>query len=472
MNVTFTGPSGKSFRIPGFYDGDGQGGENGHLWKVRFSADEPGRWKYITESSDHHLEKKSGQFVITDVPADAKGFWKWGRLEAVGTPENEIRYLKFRDGPYWLKAGCDDPENFLGHYQNFNTLAKRKAAVDYLADAGINSLYIMLHNIDGDDKDVWPWLGNSLKEAKANGGKDARFDIVKLREWRELFAHMQMRGVVPYLILDDDGAWKGYDHDRYYREIIARFGDLPAVVFNLGEEHNENYPLREGLVLAKRFKERDPYQHPLGIHNVNRANDGYIDSPDVDLTSIQTGQPGRPSAVKYAIEHNQIAVDWIARCRSRGRRVLMVNFDEGRPEYDRRAWWSAYLGGGVWEAHVTGPYDRPYSTWATTWKELGGTRAFMESLPFFEMDPHNDLVTSGGAFCLAKPGTAYAVYLPQGGRFSIRLAGGRRYTAGWWNPANGQDGTFQGEQSLPGGSHTFKAPAAGDWAIRILADTH
>ena len=470
LDATFTGPRGKSYRVPGFYAGDGQGGENGHLWKVRFSADEVGTWKYVTKSSDSRLDKHSGQFAVTDVPADAQGFWKWGRLEAVGTPENKIRYLKFRDGPYWLKAGCDDPENFLGHYENYNTLAKRKAAVDYLAEAGINSLYIMLHNIDGDDKDVWPWLGKTPKEAKANGGKNARFDIAKLREWRELFEHMQSRGVVPYLILEDDSAWKGYDHDRYYREIIARFGDLPAVVFNLGEEHNENYTLREGLALAKRFKELDPYKHPLGIHNVNRPSDAYIDSPDVDLTSIQTGQPGRPSAVKYAVEHNQIAVDWIARCKARGRRVLVVNFDEGRPEYDRRAWWSAYMGGGVWEAHVTEPYDRPYSAWATTWKELGGARAFMESLPFAEMQPHNDLITNGQAFCLAQPGKAYAVYLPQGGSFSIRLAEGKNYTAAWWNPANGKNGDFEKEHAVAGGHHTFQAPTAGDWGVRILAD--
>ncbi len=82
----------------------------------------------MTESSDSRLDGKIGHFVVTDVPDHAQGFWKWGRLEHTGTPENGIRYLKFRDGPYWLKAGCDDPENFLGDYRNFDTPAKRKAA--------------------------------------------------------------------------------------------------------------------------------------------------------------------------------------------------------------------------------------------------------------------------------------------------------------------------------------------------------
>jgi len=406
---------------------------------------------------------------VTEIPNDATGFWKWGRLEHTGTPENGIRYLKFRDGPFWLKAGCDDPENFLGNARNFRTPAERRTAVDYLAQHGINSLYVMTHNIDGDDKDVWPWLGDSPVSAKVNARNDVRFDVARLREWRELFESMQTRGVVPYLILEDDSAWKQYNHERYYREMIARFGDLPAVVFNLGEEHNENYSLQQGLEFARRFKELDPYRHPLGIHNINRANDAYIDSNDVDLTSIQTGQPGRAGSEKYALEHNEIAVDWIDRCRSRGRRILMVNFDEGRPELDRRAWWSAYLGGGVWEAHVLEPYDRPYSAWETTWRELGGARAFIESLPFHEMSPRNDLVTAGRAFCLAKPREAYALYLPGGGTIAVELSPDVSYQCSWWNPSNGKDGRFAAERPVQGGRRSFTAPGKGDWALRILA---
>lgn len=468
LDVVFTGPNGKRYRVPGFYDGDGEGGFNGNVWKVRFSADQTGRWSIRTVSENGMLDGHIGQFTVVPLHAQVEGFWSWGRLEYIGTPENEIRYLKFRDGPFWLKAGCDDPENFLGNYSNFDTMSKRKAAIDYLAGHGINSLYIMTHNIDGDDKDVWPWLGKNSEAAKANGAGNVRFDIAKLERWRELFDYMQTRGVVPYLILEDDSAWTGYDRERYHREVIARFGYLPALIVNLGEEHNENYQLSDGLKMAARWKALDAYEHPLAIHNINRATDAYIDSPDLDLTAIQTGQPGRPSAVRYAMEHNQIAVDWIERCRSLGRRVLVINFDEGRPEYDRRAWWSAYMGGGVWEAHVTAPYDRPYSGWETTWAELGGARAFMESLPFYEMEPRNDLVNAGSAFCLAKPGEAYALYLPEGGRITVRLTSSSKYEVAWWNPGNNRDGTFAFQEAVLGGDQEFEAPSNGDWALRIF----
>ncbi len=468
FDVEFTSPNGVQYDVPGFYDGNGKGGLDGDVWKIRFTADELGAWKFKTKSDTNKLDGKTGHFVVIKRRGTARGFWKWGRLESVGTAKNRIRYLKFRDGPYWLKAGCDDPENFLGHYRNFNTLAKRKAAIDYLADRGVNSCYIMTQNIDGDDKDVWPWLGKTQQKAKSNGAKNARFDVAKLEQWRQLFEHMQTRGVVPYLVLEDDSAWSGYDHDRYYREIIARFGYLPALLFNCGEEHNENYRLAQALGFMRRLKQIDPYNHPCGIHNVNQPDNDYVDADCVDFTSIQTGSPGTRSGLQNALEHNRMAIDWIDRCIQRKRRVLVVNFDEARPEQDRRCWWSVYLGGGVWEAHVLPPYDRPFSAWEPVWRQLGGARAFMESLPFWKMTPHNELVRKGQAFCLANPGHDYAFYLPTGGHVTVRLAPGIKYDVAWWNPANGKDARFEGQQTIRGGLQQLTAPGDHDWALRIV----
>ena len=459
-DAAFTSPSGRQATVPGFYDGDGKGGLDGSAWKVRFSADEVGEWTFVSKSVHEPLDGHRGSFTVTAVPEDAQGFWRWGRLETVGTPDSGVRYLKFRDGPYWLKAGCDDPENFLGRCRNYDTPGKRRAAVDYLAGKGINSLYLMTHNIDGDGKDVWPWLGKTASEAKANAGTGARCDIATLEEWRDLFEHMQTRGVVPYLVLEDDSAWAKYDHARYYREMIARFGYLPALLFNFNEEYNENYRLDAALAHMKHLRDNDPYRHPRGIHNVNSPTNEYIDAPQVDFTAIQT-KGSDP------LDHNRLAIQWIERCKARKQRILMVGFDEGRPEEDRRAWWAAYLGGGVWEAHVRPPYDRPVSAWDAVWTQLGGTRAFMESLPFWEMEPSNALVKAGKAFCLAKPGHAYVLYLPEGGEVTVELSAGGEYEVAWWNPANGRTGRSQDEGRVAGGPQRFLAPGKGDWALRI-----
>jgi len=468
LDVVFTSPSGEQYDVPGFYNGNGRGSLDGDRWEVRFSADELGRWTFRTRSNEAMLDGKSGYLTVMGVPERARGFWKWGRLEYTGTAENQIRYLKFRDGPYWLKAGCDDPENFLGHYRNYDTLAKRKAAIDYLAERGINCLYMMIHNIGGDDKDVWPWLGKTQEEAMANGGRDARFDPTKLEQSRELFEYMQDKGVVPYLILEDDSAWHGYDRGRYYREIIARFGYLPALLLNCGEEHNENYRLSQALEFMDQLRRIDPYDHPRGVHNVNLPNDDYVDADQVAFTSIQTGSPGTRTGLENALEHNRITIDWIDRCVERRRRVLVVNFDEARPEEDRHCWWSVYLGGGVWESHVREPYDRPLSAWEPVWTQLGGARKFMESVPFQRMQPHNGLVLRGHAFCLAESGQVYAFYLPTGGSIMVALTGGPVYEAAWWNPANGKDDDFQDKRTITGGQRSLTAPGDGDWVLRII----
>jgi len=469
VDVNFTSPRGKQFCVPGFYDGDGRGGMDGAVWRIRFSADELGRWTYASVSSHKKLDGQTGTFTVTDVPKDATGFWRTGRLEYTGTAKNKIRYLKFRDGSYWLKAGCDDPENFLGGYRNYNTPAKRKAAIDYLSERGVNSLYIMTHNIGGDDKDVWPWFGASQREAMSNGVGEVRFDVAKLDEWRVLFEYMQTKGVVPYLVLEDDSAWKRYDRGAYYREIIARFGYLPALAFNCGEEHNENYQLSQALDFMRQLSDLDPYEHPRGIHNVNSPNDAYVDAEEIDFTSIQTGSPGSRSGLKSALEHNGLTVDWIDRCVQRNRRVLVVNFDEARPEEDRRCWWSVYLGGGVWESHLLAPYDRPMSAWEPVWTQLGGAHAFMESLPFWEMEPHNELIVDGHAICLARPGQCYGLYLPVGGSITVSLPPGTTYDVAWWSPTNGREGKFQDRTHVSGGARQFTAPGSGDWALRIAA---
>ena len=58
--MDFSSPSGSRYRVPGFYDGNGKGGLNGNVWKVRFSADERGPWSFETASDNVMLDGKAG----------------------------------------------------------------------------------------------------------------------------------------------------------------------------------------------------------------------------------------------------------------------------------------------------------------------------------------------------------------------------------------------------------------------------
>lgn len=52
FGATFTGPDGRVYRVPGFWDG-------GQAWRVRFAPTVPGVWSYTTEAT----EEESRQFV-------------------------------------------------------------------------------------------------------------------------------------------------------------------------------------------------------------------------------------------------------------------------------------------------------------------------------------------------------------------------------------------------------------------------
>ena len=47
VTVSFLAPNGRTYRVPAFYDGDGRGGLNGSVWKVRFSPDDVGVWTFM-----------------------------------------------------------------------------------------------------------------------------------------------------------------------------------------------------------------------------------------------------------------------------------------------------------------------------------------------------------------------------------------------------------------------------------------
>ena len=114
LQVSFTSPSGKSFEVPGFYDG-------GSDWKVRFNPDESGTWGYkasfrqganvaidtnATAGSPTSFDGASGTFNISPRDPAAAGFLSQGLLEYANG-----HYLKFRDGSYDLKGGADSPES-------------------------------------------------------------------------------------------------------------------------------------------------------------------------------------------------------------------------------------------------------------------------------------------------------------------------------------------------------------------------
>lgn len=475
VNVTFKGPGG-AYVVPAFYDGDGKGGTIGNVWKVRFSADAAGSWSFRTSSSNASLNGYTGDFSVDDAPASACDLLRWGRLQHAGG-----HYLKFVDGGFWIKGGVDDPENVLGGGFGTGWDAK-KTAVDTLCSHGANSIYAIMNTISpGDSNDTWPWCGNTAADAKANS---SRYNIAKLMQWEDFFDYCESKGIVLHLVLDDDSAWHGYDHSLYYREMVARFGHHPAIIWNVGEEADENYSDREQISRASTVKKWDAFHHPVTVHrrSSSKSNWPFLGNSAFDLASMQVGagDDGFPSA---SLENmNAVCISNRKSSVSAGRPIPLM-FDEipavrsvsdsVRREMRSRVLYPIYLGGGQFELHYQDQYVQrgkvTLSALGPMLDDMKRAREFVESLPFDQMSPDNSLLSStNGNFCLAKPGLAYGLYLTSGGNISLDLSAVRgAYRVTWHNVTTGA--TSDGAVILGGGWRSLGAPTySGDVACSVV----
>ena len=465
VDVTFTGPGG-TFVVPAFYDGDGTGGLDGSVWRVRFAPNVAGTWSFSSASLEPLLDGQTGTFEVIEpggcssyVPGGLPDFSCVGRLDSVGQ-----HYLKFADGPYWLKGGEDDPEDFLatsvgakGTDPNAGFITK-EAAIDYLASKGVNSLYFMTHNIGGDGQNVWPWVGSTQGEAQAN---HEHFDIARLAQWEQLLAYIQSKGLVLHLVLEDDSGWTGFNRQMYYRELVARFGYLNAIYWNIGEEYNENYSSSQVKQWAQMIRDLDPYNHPITVHNQGSLSnwDPFVGDSRFDITSFQT----------LDSPQNSEAASWFQTVED-SVKTIPISFDEtgkidtGERSLARHIAWSVYMGGGNFEMHTSPLSD--YRDFEGHFEDMTRARAFIEGLPFWEMLPTNILITSGTGYVFSKSGEAYAVYLPTGGGIGLDLSSNSNTYAGlWFNPRDGSTQSIG--QVVGGGILSFTAPDGSDWVLSL-----
>lgn len=459
VQVTFTGPDGQRFVVPAFYDGDGAGGMDGNLWKARFSPNAAGPWRFSVASPEALLEGQSGAFEVAPAeecrpytPGGLPDFSCVGRLEHVGA-----RYLKFTNGPYWLKGGANEPEDFLAPEQNAG-FASKEQAIDFLAEKGVNSLYLLLHNVDGDDQNVWPWLGATALEARTN---HERFDLARLARWEQIFTDLQEKGIVLHLVLEDDSAWNGFDRALYYREMVARFGHHNGLIWNLAEEYNETYSPDQAKEFAQLLRRLDPYDHPITIHQAGllRNWEPFLGDANFDLTSLQTD----------ASPQNQNAAAWFGLVEKSGR-LIPLSFDEtgqfepGERDLVRHVLWSVYFGGANYELFTR--LESGYPAFADYLEDMQRARAFVERLPFWEMRPMNELLVRGKGYVFARPEDTYAVYLPQGGSLALDLSqASGSLQALWFDPRSGE--VTAAGAILGGEVRRFSAPGEGDWVLQL-----
>lgn len=531
LEVTFTNGNHR-YKVPGYFAVDGNAAEtsadSGNIWRVHFAPDTIGTWNYeasffigrniaVTDTADDMasippIHGKTGSFVVEDTDKTGRDNRAKGRLQYVG--EHFLRYAQ--SGEYFIKGGADAPENFLA-YNGFDGEFKSDGikddlikswsghiddwqpgdpvwqgdkgkgiigAVNYLASEDLNVFSFLTMNINGDDRNVYPYINYSDYK---------HFDCSKLDQWEMVFTHADSLGMYLHFKTQEtendqllDGGELGIDRMLYYRELIARFGHHLALNWNLGEENTQTVGQRRDM--AKFFFENDPYHHHVVLHTFP----GQIDEVYSDLVgdqskysgiSIQTGWNSVYSnTVQWVTESAKTGRKWVVANDEQGSANIGVPEDEytGTPNKDdirKQVLWGNYMAGGAGVEYYFG-YQRPHSDLTCqdyrsrdiSWDYVRYAKNFFsDTIKFWQMKAMNELSSSG--WTLANEGEMILTYLPNGGSAEVTLRDRCNYQVRWFDPRNGgalQQGSVT---SITGrGKHNFGTPpdhSTLDWAVLI-----
>ncbi len=529
-DVTFTGPSGQQFRVPGFFAGDGAGIGEGSIWKARFSPDETGVWTYrVSFRAGNNLsvnlapyagdpvgdDGMSGTFSVTDTPADAGDFLTYGRLAYNGS-----HYLKFAEGPYFIKGGVDSPENFFG-FAGFDNTVDHKGgagsagliagihrypshvddwvegdpdfsneetgesgraiigAINYLSAERVNSIYFLPMNLGGDGRETFPFVGSSGSDFD-----NTHYDISKLYQWNLVLEHMQNKDIAAHIVLAEqepiNTAWfddgeLGVQRKLYYRELVARFGYLLAIKWNISEE--SRYGAERHKQFAGFLRSIDWAQQPIAVHTrrdrPEEAYDDLLGNTLFDITSIQySPENGDNFVEQWRSQSSESGWPWVIDMDEIGAPQVGLT-DTNTDELRKLVLYPVYFSGGNLEWYF-GYHNLPlggdirtedFRTREAMYRYMWIAREFMQDhLPFWQMTPDDSLHTLPAAMVeeaesvsetevsptsdvqvFYLDGEVYAVYLPTGEAVGSLSVIPGTYTLRWFNP---RDGGFAGNSLL------------------------
>jgi len=509
--VEFTSKN-STFKVGGYFAADGNAAETsadkGNVWRVKFRPNEIGEWSYKVSF------KKGKDIIFVDdlsngnfqsLPSD--GEVEYFEVIEGGFEEPDFRskgrLLKSRKGnyqqfaeskEYFIKGGAGSPENFLAFADFDATYAmdslknfiktytphikdwkvgdptwqngKGKGiigALNYLASKGMNSIYFLTFNIEGDGKDVWMYN---------NPNDFTRFDVSKLDQWEIVFQHAQDLGIVLHIITQEtenelllDGGKLGKNRRLYYRELIARFGHHLAVIWNMGEENGpanfspNGQTTNDRIAMFKYFQKHNP-QNLVTLHTHANANykdkilNPLLGNPSLDALSLQIDQPTNVYSEirKWKDKSADAGHPWLMYFDEAGpywKGVLPDAFDMKHDTVRQALLWGSLMAGGAgveWYFGYKYPQaDLNCEDWRSRDKMWDQTKYAMDFfynyLPFWEMKPADGLLPSK-AKVLAKPGTAYAIYqkIPDpDALLDVAELSGKQISISWYNPRKGGD---------------------------------
>jgi len=391
FEVTLTGPdSGNPFldvelsadfihlsdtiHVQGFYDGK-------KIYKIRFMPEQEGEWKYVTNSTNKRLDKKTGHFNCTPPKAENHG-------PVIVKDTIEFAYA---DGKPYYSFGT----TCYGWVHQGDSLAD--LTLNTLSGGYFNKLRMCIfpksYDWNHNEPLYYPFEGKPLKDWDYS-----RFNPVFFQNIEKRIKQLDDLGIEADLIVFhpyDRWGFSTMDRktdDRYIKYIIARFSAYKNVWWSMANEFDfmRAKNMDDWDHYIEMFAKLDPYHHLRSIHNGAKWYDHT--NPLITHVSIQSEDTykGRQYQNKY---HKPIIFD---ECRYEGN----IPWSWGNLTARRltEKFWRGFLSGshvGHSETYlVEKKLQLPEKSNAVMWWSKGGVlrgesqerikflRGIMESAPF------------------------------------------------------------------------------------------
>ena len=256
-------PKGGGFFLDGFFDGDGNGGQIGDVWKARICPAVPGIWSWRTIPGDipeKSLMGISGRFecIAGNDP---------GHLVADG------KYFRFHKGDYvYLQGNFLDFRDRLVSTHAFMSEkisdTQRKALIARQRNYhGANKINIYLAN-KGDYRglSVTPWVGT------AHQNDPSRFDLSRWKKYDGYIRHQKQNQMFAelWLFADDSdfGRLPPQVKHRLIRYAMARTSAFSHMLYVIALEWGEGWKRQDVTAAGEYLQRHNPWNRPVSVHGL------------------------------------------------------------------------------------------------------------------------------------------------------------------------------------------------------------